>query len=147
MRLVSSALGAVRLYIDLRCKRYLNERGRFELSTKLNETAMSIYNSLEGQNSDLLLADMKTAELFVDLEMTRIDLTIRKSEKALEIRECAVVAGALEVDHPNRANSFMNLGVCVANDDPHRAIVLHKRALAIREGSGRYAMSRSKGCR
>lgn len=72
------------------------------------------------------------------IELTHGDEATVLFEKSRDLREGAVTAGMLDPAHPNRANSFMNLGVSVANNDPKKAIQFHQRAIDIREGSSKY---------
>jgi hypothetical protein len=125
--------------LQLTSSRYLNERGRFRLSVELINTAMAVYTRFSHLDNELLLADMKTSQLYYYNETTQVQKGIDSAVEARNIREAAVKAGKLDVYHPNRANGFMNLGVLIAGEDPHRAIVLHKKALRIRLGSKKYA--------
>ena len=61
-------------------------------------------------------------------EQTEMKAAIILWEKALEIRENLVTAKVLDQDHPNRANSFTNLGVGVAHHDSVKAVQLHRKA-------------------
>ena len=72
-------------------------------------------------------------------EQTEMKAAITLWEKALAIREDLVAAKVLDEDHPNRANSFMNLGVSVAHHDTVKAIQLHQKALQIRRRSTKFA--------
>jgi hypothetical protein len=53
----------------------------------------------------------------IHVELTHDDKATDLFEKSRDLREGAVTAGMLDPAHPNRANSFMNLGVSVANKD------------------------------
>lgn len=125
--------------------RYLNERGRFELSTKLVQLAMKVYREANIKDEQLLYADMLTSSFFVAAETTQLEKGLKSAEQALDIRERAVTARKLDEYHPNRANSYMNLAVGIANSDPQRAISLHKKALRIREGSQKYKQDQVQG--
>ena len=78
-------------------------------------------------------------------EQTEMKAAITLWEKALRIRENLVAAKVLDKDHPNRANSFMNLGVSVAHHDTVKAIRLHQKALEIRHGSTKFANTQVQG--
>jgi hypothetical protein len=90
------------------------------------------------QDHNLLLADIYTVYGAMHVELTAIDEATSCFTKAMRIREEAVTNGVLDREHPNRANSFMNLGVSVANQDTREAIRLHQKALDIRESSSKY---------
>jgi hypothetical protein len=79
-------------------------------------------------------ADICTIQLFQQNETSQIETLIELAKHALDIREAAVTAGALDKHHPNRANGFMNLGVVVGREDHRKAIRLHRIAIRIREG-------------
>ncbi|RVD81168.1 uncharacterized protein DFL_009043 [Arthrobotrys flagrans] len=121
------------------CCWYLFERGRFDTSLEIARTAELICEKADIKDGGLLLADIYTVQGAMHTELSdNVDVATELFQKALEVREAAVTAGALEIDHPNRANSFMNLGVSVANSDPAKALELQKRAIDIRESTTRF---------
>jgi len=63
----------------------------------------------------------------------------------MRIREDAVVTGAMDEDHPNRANGFMNLGVVLAEREPWEAIKMHSIALDIRRRTTKYEADQLHG--
>lgn len=83
-------------------------------------------------------ADICTVQLFQQNETSQPETLVQLANQALKIREAAVEDGFLDKSHPNRANSFMNLGVMYGRSDPREAIRLHRIALAIRKGSTKY---------
>ena len=87
----------------------------------------------------LLLADIYMVQGAMHIELNHDDEATYFFEKSKDLREVAVNTGQLDPAHPNRANSFMNLGVSVANKDPRKAIEFHQRAIDIREGSSKFA--------
>ena len=125
--------------------RYLFERGQFETSVALAETAEASYSIANLQDMDLLLADIYTVQGAVLLEIKGADKASALFEKAMEIREAAVAAGVLDQDHPNRANSYMNHGVSNTNDNASKAIELHNKALSIRQRTPKYAQDQMQG--
>lgn len=72
------------------------------------------------------------------IELSREEEATKLFEKSRDLREQAVANGFMDAAHPNRANSFMNLGVSVANKDAWKAIEYHQKAIDIREGSDKY---------
>jgi tetratricopeptide (TPR) repeat protein len=107
--------------------------------------AKTAYRSTDLQDEGLLLADIYTVQCAIHNETSKVAMAVSYARKAYEIRERAVVAKVLEEDHPNRANGFMNLGVCIANDDIQEALRLHDIAIKIREGSSRYSEAQVQG--
>lgn len=118
--------------------RYLCERGRFDISSELIDSASNAYHSLKSRENELLWADICTVKLFYVNETHHQQTAIALAKEALDIREKAVRDGIFDEDHPNRANGFMNLGVMYAKIDPQEAIRHHIRAIGIRERSSRY---------
>ncbi|KAH0558898.1 hypothetical protein GP486_004469 [Trichoglossum hirsutum] len=127
------------------CAWYLFEREHFVFCIALAETAETAYQSTDLQDEGLLLADIYTVQCAIHNETSKAVIATSYAKKAHEIRERAVIAKVLEEDHPNRANSFMNLGVCIANDDIQEALRLHNIAIKIREGSSRFTESQVQG--
>ena len=121
------------------------ERGRFEISFSLAKTAETLYNKADFQDRQLLLADIYSVQGAMRLELMEMDVASEFFKRAMRIREDAVDAGLLDPDHPNRANSYMNLGVSVGSGDPRRAIGLHQKALDIRERSSKYTNEQMQG--
>ncbi|TAQ89428.1 hypothetical protein B7494_g2246 [Chlorociboria aeruginascens] len=107
------------------CAWYFCERGRFDSSSPLIDTAAAGY---EHHN-----------------ETAKVEILIDLATRALDIREAAVKTGLLDCHHPNRANSFMNLGVMVARNDPKKAIQPHQTALSIREEMKKYSQDQLHG--
>lgn len=126
------------LYSNL-IQRYLCERGNFKISRRLIETAIKCYKSAPIDPHNLLWADICTVRQFYENEATQANTMVSLAQEALEIRQKAVESKALENDHPNLANGFMNLGVALVDSDPRRAIELNNQALAIRNMSSRYS--------
>ena len=91
------------------------------------------------------MADAYSVQAAMLNEQTEMQAAITLWEKALEIREDPVAAKVLDEDHPNRANSFMNLGVSVAHHDTVKAIQLHQKALEIRRRSAKFANAQVQG--
>jgi tetratricopeptide (TPR) repeat protein len=87
----------------------------------------------------MLLADLYSLQGDMYNELTQADKAVSFARAALKIKEDAVVAKALDKDHPQMANSYMDIGVFIAGQNVHEAIRLHKRAIKIREGSEKYA--------
>lgn len=129
----------------LNLQRYMFERGRFEISFSLAKTAETLYDKADFQDRGLLLADIYSVQGAMRLELMEMDVASELFKRAMRIREDAVDAGLLDPDHPNRANSYMNLGVSVGSGDPRRAIGLHQRALDIRERSSKYTNEQMQG--
>jgi tetratricopeptide (TPR) repeat protein len=129
----------------LNSSRYLCERGRFEISSKLIQTAEDVYQTLEGKESDPFRADLRTVKLYYANETDHHNSSIDLATEALDIREEAVRTGLLEEDHPNRANGFMNLAVMYAKVDPEKAIELNLAALTIRTKTTRFKAQQIHG--
>ena len=124
------------------CIRYLFERGRFDLALSMAATAESVCKNANLQDHGLLLADVYSVYGALYVELNRMEPATEQFDKATAIREEAVVLGALEADHPNRANSYMNAGVSHTNSNTRKAIELHQQALKIRHSSDRFTISR-----
>ena len=122
-------------------RRYLCERGRFALGKKIIATIYEDYKILLGSNTTVprvFLADIYTVQLYHYNESDHGVKLIDLANQALEIREDAVKKELMKPSHPNRANSFMNLGVVLALEDPRKAIKQHSKALKIRHMSDEY---------
>lgn len=78
--------------------------------------------------------------------MTQVERANKYFKDALDIREAAVKEGYLEPDHPQVANSYMNLGVSLANetDKTKEVIQLHQKAIIIREESPKFKDSQAQ---
>lgn len=128
-------------------RRYLCERGRLNLSESLISSISGAYRELaeRGSVNPTFLADIYTVQLFYHTEATHGTSFVDLATKALKLREEAVAAGTLDKYHPNRANGFMNLGVALAQDNPHEAIKKHMVALDIRYGSEKYQSEQRHG--
>ena len=122
----------------LTSRRYLCERGRFDKSSKLIQTAENVYQALEDKENDLFRADLRTVKLYYANETDHNNSSIDLATEALDIREEAVRLGLLEEDHPNRANGFMNLAVMYAKVNPEKAVELNITALSIRTKTTRF---------
>ena len=133
----------LRVSIDKR--RYLYERGRFNLSFPLARTVEKLCQAVDSNDSRLLLADAYSVQAAMLNEQTEMKAAITLWEKALEIRENLVAGKVLDEDHPNRAQSFMNLGVSVAHHDTVKAIQLHQKALEIRRRSTKFTNIQVQG--
>ncbi|EGE82161.1 hypothetical protein BDDG_05104 [Blastomyces dermatitidis ATCC 18188] len=121
------------------CAWYLFERGRFDLSFSIVGSAESAYNRADLQDHGLLLADLYSLQADIHNELTQADKAVEFAKRSLEIKEKAVAAKVLDKHHPQLANSYMDIGVFIAGTNPLGAIRLHERAIAIREGSPKYA--------
>lgn len=100
---------------------------------------MECYQSEPTDPYKLLWADICTVRQFYEVEVTQANIIVSLAEEALKIRKKAVDSKALEDDHPNLANGFMNLGVALVDKDTWRAVELNTQALAIRNMSPRYS--------
>ncbi|XXG95595.1 hypothetical protein Hte_001863 [Hypoxylon texense] len=127
------------------CAWYLCERGNFEIGSKLIHTAKECYRNAPNDPYNLLWADICTVQQFYENEVTQADSMASLAEEALAIRLKAVDSKALENDHPNLANGFMNLGVAFVDKDTWKAVELNMQALAIRNMSSRYSEDQIHG--
>ncbi|EFX03053.1 hypothetical protein CMQ_2982 [Grosmannia clavigera kw1407] len=102
----------------------------------------------------LFLADLYTVQLYFHNETEAEEVGVARTAglslaglaaQDLKIREDAVKAGLLDVNHPNLANGFMNLGVVLAGDNPWEAIKMHQIALEIRQGTDKYRADQHHG--
>ncbi|PGH01896.1 hypothetical protein GX51_04949 [Blastomyces parvus] len=121
------------------CAWYLFERGQFDLSFSIVRSAESAYNRADLQDHGLLRADMYSLQADMYNELTQADRAVEFAKKSLKIKKKAVDIKALDKHHPQLANSYMDIGVFIAEEKPHRAIRLHNKAIMIREGSPKYA--------
>ncbi|CAO1597920.1 hypothetical protein XANCAGTX0491_001709 [Xanthoria calcicola] len=121
------------------------ERGRVETSLSLAETAEALYLKANLRDGKLLLADIYSVQGAMRLEIMEMEIASDLFQKAMTIREDAVLAGFLDPDHPNRANSYMNLGVNFTNDDARKAIGFHTIALEIRQRSSKFTQEQMQG--
>ncbi|UKZ66307.1 uncharacterized protein TrAtP1_007482 [Trichoderma atroviride] len=98
---------------------YLYERGRLDLSSSI----------------------VGSADLQSDLhnELTQANKAVELAKKSLEIKQAAVKAKVLDRNHPQIANSYMDIGVFIGGANPQAAIRLHEKAIRIREQSPKYA--------
>jgi tetratricopeptide (TPR) repeat protein len=108
-------------------------------------TAESVCKNADLQDHGLLLADVYSVYGALYVELNRMELATEQFDKATAIREEAVVLGALEADHPNRANSYMNAGVSHTTSNTRKAIELHQQALKIRHSSDRFTHIQASG--
>lgn len=108
------------------------------MSFPLAKTAEALYPRAGIHDRELLLADIYSVQGAMHIELTEMEMASSLFKSAMKIREDAVAAGALDVDHPNRANSYMNLGVSVGHHDTREAIKLHETALEIRLRSSKF---------
>jgi len=74
----------------LTSRRYLCERGRFDKSSKLIQTAENVYQALEDKENDLFRADLRTVKLYYANETDHNNSSIDLATEALDIREEAV---------------------------------------------------------
>ncbi|KAK6349285.1 hypothetical protein TWF730_010035 [Orbilia blumenaviensis] len=120
------------------CSCYLLEQGRFDTSLEISLSAEKVCEKANIKDGGLLLADIYTIQGTVHIELNKnINTATNLFQKALEIREDAVTIGIMDPNHPNRANSFMNMGNGFSHSDPQKTIELHERAIETRRNGSR----------
>lgn len=97
------------------------------------------YHRADLQDHRLLLADLYSLQSNLCNELNQANKAVELAKKSLKIKTAAVKAKVLDRHHPTIANSYMDIGVFIRVHNPQAAILLHEKAIRIREQSPKYA--------